>query len=211
MAHIESQTSDKITITIHNNENTAFTSETIQTTGLALDLDLKSKKVTLNRELWDPVEPVYAQSQGSYQNLDNGHVLMAHGAVPKIAEFDENGACIMRAWFGDEGAMSAYRVFRSPWVGIPKTKPSVVACPEDGVTVVYASWNGATDIQSWKISTGSAGESLEVAQTVPRNGFETSVQLEDSFDKVVVKAIGGPNGGVESEAVTVGDGCRDDA
>lgn len=191
---------------MHNNENTRFTSETTQTTGLALDLDLRSKRVTLNRELWDPLEPVYAQSQGSYQSLANGHVLMAHGAVPKIAEFDENGACVMRAWFGDE-TTTAYRVFRSPWVGKPKTKPSVVACPEKGGTAVYASWNGATDIQSWNISTGSGGGSLKSAQIVPLNGFETIVQLEGSYDEVAVEAVGGPNGGVKSDIVTVGDGC----
>lgn len=211
MARVVSQSSDKMTISIHNNENIAFTSKTIQTTGLALDLDLNSKKVTLNRKLWDPVEPVYAESQGSYQNLANGHVLMGHGSVPKIAEFDENGACVMRAWFGDEAYTSAYRVFRSPWVGTPTTKPKVVACPEDGGTAVYASWNGATDIQSWKISTGSDDGNLSVSQIVPKNGFETRTQFESPFDKVSVEAVGGPNGGVESEVVAVGEGCGDDA
>lgn len=150
---------------------------------------------------------MYAESQGSYQILSNGHVLMDHGAVPKIAEFDENGACVMRAWFGEVGSMMAYRVYRSPWVGKPKTKPSVVACPEKGTTAVYTSWNGATDVESWEICVGSDGDSLEVAQTIPRNGFETRFEFGGSFDKVAVKAIGGPNGGVKSDTVTVGEGC----
>ncbi|KAK2759913.1 hypothetical protein FQN54_002648 [Arachnomyces sp. PD_36] len=207
IARFESQTDDMITINIHNNENTHFTSKTIQTTGLALDLDLKTKKVTLNRELWDPVEPVYAESQGSYQNLDNRHVLMAHGAVPKIAEFDGDGACVMRAWFGYEGTTSAYRVFRSPWVGKPNTKPDVVACPEEGGTAVYTSWNGATHIESWDVFAGSDAENLKLVETVERNGFETRAQFRDLLDKVAVKAVGGPNAGVKSDIVTVGEGC----
>ena len=167
--------------------------------------------MTLNKELYDTLEPVYAQSQGSYQKLDNGHVMMAHGAVPKVAEFDESGNCIMRVWFGHEGATSAYRVFRSSWIGTPDTKLSIVACPNDGGIVVHVSWNGATDIKAWEVSTGLDGDSLQETKTVPRDGFETKVQLEDTCGKVAVKAVGGPYGGVKSRVVTVGDGCSDEA
>lgn len=121
------------------------------TTGLLLDVELQgAKQVTLKRRTWDADEPVYAQSQGSYQSLANGHILQDHGATPKIEEYDENGTIVMRARFGYDNTMQTYRAYRYPWTGNPSTKPDVAACVsrETSKTIVYVSWNGATDVKS---------------------------------------------------------------
>ncbi|KAI9928372.1 hypothetical protein ASPWEDRAFT_182037 [Aspergillus wentii DTO 134E9] len=198
---------EKATLHIHNNENANFPPYTTLTTGLVLDIDFKTKKVTANRTLYDSDEFVFVHSQGSYQNLTNDHVLLGHGSTPKIEEYDEHGACVMRARFGHDIGMQSYRAYRKPWVGRPKTKPDVVACPEKGKMAVYVSWNGATDVQSWKILTGSGSGNLSVAETAPRNGFETKVWVDEVSDKVIAKAVGGVGDGTMSKVVTVGDGC----
>ena len=82
--------------------------------------------------MWDAAEPVFAQSQGSYQPLSaNGHVLQGHGSIPKIEEYDESGTIVMRARFGFDNTMQSYRAYRYPWIGRQSTKPDVVACPFD--------------------------------------------------------------------------------
>lgn len=98
----ESQSSERVIISLHNNENTELTGSSTLTTGMVLELELKgSKQVTLKRRMWDAAEPVFAQSQGSYQALANsGHVLQGHGSTPKIEEYDETGAAVMRARLG---------------------------------------------------------------------------------------------------------------
>lgn len=156
--------------------------------------------------MWDADEPVYAESQGSHQILENGHRLQDHGATPKIEEYDADGAVVMRARFGYDDSMQTYRAYRYMWVGRPSTKPDVVACPlgKEEKTAVYVSWNGATDVQSWKVYSGS-----KVRETALRNGFETIIQVTGLAhgDSVVVEAVGGVGDGTRSEAVSVGQGC----
>ncbi|RJE18632.1 hypothetical protein PHISCL_09036, partial [Aspergillus sclerotialis] len=131
-ARFLSQSANKTTMSLHNNENCDFISGTTATTGLVLDLDFESHKVTLNRRMWNAANPVYSESQGSYQTLDNDHVLLFHGRDPVVEEYDENGACVMTARYGFEGDMQGYRGYRKDWVGRPRTKPSVVACAGNG-------------------------------------------------------------------------------
>lgn len=193
---------------MHNNCNTEYTGATCLTTGMELELDFQTKKASLLRRMWDAEHPVFAQSQGSYQALANQHVVLGHGATPVIEEYDENGALVMNARFGYDNTLQSYRAYRSAaWVGTPCTKPSVQACRDvqgSGV-VVYVSWNGATDIESWKVYTGSATGKLQVAGEGLRNGFETIIRIDRADDKIVVEAVGGPNNGVQSEEVIVAE------
>ena len=197
---------------MHNNNNNLFIAQTSISTGLVLDIDLqgpKKKEVTVRRQLWDPADPVYVLAQGNYQVLENGHVLLGHGTTPKIKEYDENGAVVMSARFGYDYTMLAYRIFRAPWVGRPATKPDVFACKssnEWGGTgvAVYVSWNGATDVQAWRVYSGS-----EVKKTAVRNGFETRIPVDglEGSDSVVVEAVGGVGDGTRSRAVAVQQEC----
>ena len=44
-------------------------------------------------------------------------------------------------------------------------------------TVAYASWNGATDVASWRVLAGPSPSSLAPVATSPRTGFETAIPL----------------------------------
>lgn len=194
-----------MTLALHNNDNADFSAHTSLTTGLLLEVELQgSKQVNLKRRTWDADEPVYANSQGSYQSLSNGHILQDHGATPKIEEYDENGTIVMRARFGYDNTMQTYRVYRYPWIGHPLTKPDVAACVSHNKTTVHVSWNGATDVMSWKVYSGS-----EVKQTALRNGFETTIQVDGlaGGDEIIVEAIGGVGDGTRSDSVKVVQRC----
>lgn len=194
---------------MHNNDNNLFIAQTSMSTGLVLDVELQgSKKVTVRRQLWDPADPVYVLAQGNYQTLENGHVLLGHGTAAKIKEYDEDGGVVMSARFGYVNTMLSYRVFRGLWIGRPATKPDVFACKssnERGAGVaVYVSWNGATDVQSWRVYSGS-----EVKKIAVRNGFETKIPVDglEGSDSVVVEAVGGVGDGTRSLPVTVQQDC----
>lgn len=201
------QSPEHVRISMHNNDNTEFTGHTSLTTGMVVDLALQgSKDVTLVQRMWDAAQPVYSESQGSNQKLENGHWLQDHGATPQIEEYDGNGAIVMRARFGYDNTMQTYRAYRSPWVGRPSTKPQVVACPSNNGkrAEVYVSWNGATDVQAWKVYSGS-----HVRRIARRNGFETTIIVGGlaAGDSVVVEAVGGVGDGTKSDSVSVGQGC----
>jgi hypothetical protein len=58
---------------------------------------------------------------------------------------------------------------------------------------VFASWNGATDVESWRILAGASPTALVPRATMPDSAFESSITLPDPYAYVAVQAIG--NGG----------------
>ena len=48
-----------------------------------------------------------------------------------------------------------YRATREPWVGRPLDPPAGSARASGGRTMVYASWNGATEVKSWRVLGGN--------------------------------------------------------
>ena len=58
------------------------------------------------------------------------------------------------------------------------------------MTTVYASWNGATQLASWRVLAGPAAGALKPVVTVPKYGFETAIQLQRSYARFEVEALG---------------------
>ncbi|KAJ5690665.1 hypothetical protein N7462_005057 [Penicillium macrosclerotiorum] len=207
---IESQINNTVTLHMHNNDNAPFSKGTAATTGLLLDLDLDTKTVSLNRRLWDADHMVYAVSQGSYQDLANEHVLLGHGAIPQLEEYDEAGRVVMRARFGYDNLMMSYRALRAAWKGWPTTIPSAYACAAQTATGtaqvrVYASWNGATDVKSWEVHMGSKKNNLHRVAAALHNGFETEIRIVSEGTYVMVKALGSNT--AQSQVVKVQASC----
>jgi hypothetical protein len=66
-----------------------------------------------------------------------------------------------------------YRTLRFPWVGMPTDAPALASRGQ----ALYASWNGATEVQSWHVLGGSSSDGLTSLVSVPRSGFETTIPL----------------------------------
>ncbi len=82
----------------------------------------------------------------------------------------------------------AYRVNRRPGSGNRSYPPAGAAREENGKTTVYASWNGATQVASWRVWSGPAGrEGIE--KTVPRVGFETTIPVSNGESRFYVEAL----------------------
>jgi hypothetical protein len=66
----------------------------------------------------------------------------------------------------------------------------VAAAKGKGNTVtVYASWNGATTVASWRVLAGSSSASLAPAASATKAGFETSITTPGKPAYVAVQAL----------------------
>jgi Arylsulfotransferase (ASST) len=146
-----------------------------QSRGILLDLDTRSMRATLKKAYTHPAG-LAAANQGSMQVLADGRVLVGWGNLPYFSEFAANGTLLLDGQFpvGDQ----SYRAFTANWAGHPDDKPAVAARVNPaGGTVVYASWNGATEVDTWTVLAGKTGSALTRAGSQRRSGFETMIAV----------------------------------
>lgn len=131
------------------------------------------------RLIWSfslPWPYTYSVAMGNAQPLPNGNRLISWGtAYPTLTEATPGGQIAFSLTFQSPDV--TYRAFRFPWVGAPDDMPAAVARSEEGVAVVYMSWNGATEVAAWRVEGSWYPDELEELATVPRSGFETRVTL----------------------------------
>jgi EmrB/QacA subfamily drug resistance transporter len=129
-----------------------------------------------------------ADYMGSTQPLQGGNELVGWGSAPFFSEYDASGRMLMDAVF--PGHDLSYRAMLEQWVGQPTYPPSGAARHQGGKTVVYASWNGATQVASWRVlAAPGGGGRLTAASTVPKSGFETAIQVPASDGLFRVQAL----------------------
>jgi len=159
-----------------------------QSRAVTISLDLKSHRASLVSAYTHPDPPLRADSQGNMQTLPDGNTLVGFGGEPQISEFAKDGSLLFDAHLPYD--MIFYRAFRHPWSGQPLTPPAADANLNNvSETIVHMSWNGATDVASWRVLAGQRSGSLAPAATVPKAGFETSTILDACHDYVAVQAL----------------------
>ena len=169
--------------------------------GLVLKLDQQTQTATLLREYTggDEFESEY---MGDTQPLQNGNTLIGWGSEPYFTEYGPTGKRLLEARF--PGNDLSYRTMREPWVGVPLTDPAGAARKSGGKTTVYASWNGATELASWRVLAGSsdagsgAGSSsssgassggMTVVASAAKSGFETAISVPSGYQGYEVQAL----------------------
>ena len=58
-----------------------------------------------------------------------------------------------------------------------------------GALSVAASWNGATQVASWKVLAGASATALAPVLTAPKSGFETTIKASTAGPYVAVQAL----------------------
>jgi hypothetical protein len=155
---------------------------------ISLRLDMGRMTAELRNEYVHP-QRLLAGAKGSAQLLPDGGVFVGWGNQPAYSEFSADGELRYDARFG--AGASTYRAFRFPWVGRPATRPAVAVERAGGASVVYASWNGATEVVRWEVLAGRLPGALRPVRTVPRRGFETAVTVDGAVRHVAVAALDG--------------------
>ncbi|MBT2533015.1 aryl-sulfate sulfotransferase [Arthrobacter sp. ISL-48] len=175
-----------------------FAEETSGTSrGLLLAVDEEAKTVTLKQEFANAGHG--GNAEGNVQLLANGNVMVGWGADPSATEFTADGTAVFEAAGLGNGC---YRVYRFPWTAQPDTPPSMAVKNGAGQSIqVFASWNGATEVASWRVLTGPDSSALAAAGTVPRSGFETMVAVA-SAKYAAVQALASDGSVLGTSAVT---------
>ena len=90
---------------------------------------------------------------GNAQQVADGGVFVGWGTFPGFSEIGPDGHLRFDARF--VGTSVTYRARRDPWVGRPLTRPAIATgASAGGTTLVYASWNGATEVARWQVRAG---------------------------------------------------------
>jgi hypothetical protein len=160
-----------------------------QSRAIRIALDLRARAARLESVYVHADPPLLAASQGNMQTLADGNAVVGYGGVPAISEYAGDGALLFDAHQPFD--MSFYRAFRFPWSGRPLSPPAVLASLNDTgeETIVYASWNGATELAAWRVLAGQHPGSLAARATIPIGGFESSTTLPQKHAYVAVQGL----------------------
>jgi hypothetical protein len=146
-----------------------------QSRAIVVQLNATAGTATLVGELTH--EPsLVVESQGNVQALPGGDWFVGWGQEPFFSELSPEGKLLFDARF--PAHIQSYRSFRFQWTGTPEHRPAFTLVPGGtGAGTVYASWNGATLVSSWRVEAGASAGSLHAILTAPRTGFETAIAL----------------------------------
>lgn len=167
--------------------------------GMVMRLDVNRRLATIEAEYLTEGRPQNSTLAGSMRALPNGNTLVGWGKTGCLTEYDgevkpvfEACQCVL-----DEGRPALYRVHKSgQWAGHPSGKPSIFSYSKSReMTAVYVSWNGATEVRSWRLFGKEAGggpdQTWQEVLVVPRSGFETLLgPLPQFLQSVYVEALG---------------------
>jgi EmrB/QacA subfamily drug resistance transporter len=154
--------------------------------GLVLKLDQQTHVATLVHQYTgnDEFESEY---MGDTQPLANGDTFIGWGSEPYFTEYGPSGKRLLEARF--PGNDLSYRSIREPWVGLPLTSPSAVARQQNGRTTVYMSWNGATQVVSWRVLGTEGADRTTAVPSSAKTGFQTAIAVPGSYKSLEVQAL----------------------
>jgi len=159
-----------------------------QSRGLLLAPDLAAHRVTLLKQFVNPTKTLLASSQGNTLSLSGGNWLLGYGGLSNFTEFNPSGHVLFDATLGRN--VQSFRTYLAPWSGQPTDGPSVVAAPSGaGALSVSVSWNGATDVASWRVLAGSSPSSLAPVMSAAKAGFQTTLHALTTAPYVAVQAL----------------------
>ena len=117
--------------------------------GLRLSLNTKKMTASVVRSYPHP-PPIASAFEGGEQALSGGDTFVGWGQQPYFTEFNSSGQATFDAHF--TAPSGSYRAYRFNWSGQPSRPPALAgAAGSDGTVKLWASWNGATTVSSWRV------------------------------------------------------------
>jgi hypothetical protein len=160
-----------------------------QSRGLVTAIDLSNHTARLVKSYVHGNPPLLAASQGNMQTLPDGSVLIGYGGVPQVSQFAADGSLLYDA--NQPYDTTFYRAYRFTWTGSPAAPPTIAVSANntEEETIVHASWNGATDVVSWRVLAGETAQALSPRATIPASGFESNTTLPHKYKYAAVQAL----------------------
>jgi EmrB/QacA subfamily drug resistance transporter len=155
--------------------------------GLVLKLDESAKTATLAAQ-YSGADQFETEYMGDTQPLPGGNTFIGWGSEPYLSEYNRAGKQLLQGHF--PGPDLSYRSTSEQWVGLPLTKPAGAARQTAGETTVYASWNGATQLASWRVLAGSGTGAMKTVASAAKSGFETEIAAPAGYRSFELQAVG---------------------
>jgi arylsulfotransferase ASST len=170
-----------------------------------LRLSLNTKKMTASVIRSYPHPPQIASAfEGGEQALSGGNTFVGWGQQPYFTEFNSKGRATLDAHF--TAPSGSYRAYRFNWSGQPSRPPALAgAAGSDGTVKLWASWNGATTVSSWRVLAGPSPSKLHNIGTARRSAFETTITAHNGNPYFAAQARGSKGQVLStSNTVTIG-------
>jgi EmrB/QacA subfamily drug resistance transporter len=151
--------------------------------GLVLNIDQATHTATLAAQY--PGDGSFeSEFMGDTQTLSNGNQFVGWGSEPYLSEFSKTGKVLLEGEFPEPDL--SYRSTLEQWEGMPLVGPSGAVRG----TTVYASWNGATKLASWRVlGSAATGGAMKTVASHARSSFETAIALSQSYKTYEVEAL----------------------
>jgi len=155
--------------------------------GLVLELNQSTHVATLEAQYGDR-EGFKSEYMGDTQPLANSNTFVGWGSAPYFTEYGPSGKLLLEGEF--PGSDLSYRTMVEPWVGLPLTAPAAAVRSTNGRTTVYASWNGATQLVSWRVLGAAGAGRLTPVASAAKSGFQTAIPVPQGDRSFEVQALG---------------------
>jgi len=123
--------------------------------------------------------------------LPNGNRFTGWSGEGYVSEFTSDGTLLLEAKW-ESPRFGTYRAYKFPFVGKPSESPALKTvqhkADRGAVTVAYVSWNGATEVASWRFM-GFLDGALAEMGILARTGFETVLTAAGVWDNVTATAL----------------------
>jgi EmrB/QacA subfamily drug resistance transporter len=155
--------------------------------GVVLELNQQAHTASLRAQYGEKGR-FESEYMGATQPLANGDAFVGWGSEPYFSEYSPSGKLLFEAQL--PGPDLTYRAMLERWVGLPLSPPVGAARRTGGATTVYASWNGATEVASWRVLAASSGGRLTAVVSAAKSGFETAVAVSENAKSFELQALG---------------------
>lgn len=147
---------------------------------------------------WDRPDGLHTSRRGNIQFLENENILVSWSDSGYTSEFSSNGILVQQVRSPYE-RFAEYRQYKFSWkaslhVSEPIAFASHIygATKDTATTVLYVSWNGATEVESWNFYSSESSEQVQrpslIAKTA-RKGFETVAMVPGQHSFTFVEAV----------------------
>jgi hypothetical protein len=170
----------------NNHTNTSSTSS-----GKIIAIDHNTNTSTLIRQYHAPGNGLLPVFQGNTQILPNKNVLIGWGMYPSISEHTEDGTAIFFATLASPDSQN-YRAFKANWTAKPSNPPALrtYSASANSPTTFWVSWNGATDVDRWRIhATSPESDVFTPLEVIHNQGFQTTYPSSSYHPRAFAEAI----------------------
>ncbi|OQE11621.1 hypothetical protein PENVUL_c002G01656 [Penicillium vulpinum] len=209
-ARLQVEGNDNFTISLFDNGFDGEHQTALSSSGLVLHLDMQAMHASLVRRYITP-DGILTSKEGSVQSLENGNVFIYWGGTPFLSEHTLDGSRVVFEARLTDPTGYWYRGWKANFTTAPTTSPGVYAVSESnsGRTTWFVSWNGATEVQGWRVyASQEEWNGYELIGYFEKNGFETTIGREDFYAWAIIEAVDGTGLSIRNSSAPISTSCQ---